>query len=116
LTRALARTSPDEAQEMQARFLKLQGLQRATDDASMLGNSALSASAKGDWPQAIAQLKAAIERCGECSARAQLHKNLGLVLCRSGDLKNGESELRAAKAMLPEDKDIDRALLILQAH
>ena len=33
--------------------------------------------------------------CGSCRARADLHKNLVLIYCRSADLANGEKELRA---------------------
>ena len=90
--------------------MELLSLERATDDSQTIGNNALRAAASGDWPQAIAQLHAAIEKCGECDARAQLHKDLGLVYCQSGDLKNGESELLEAKKLIPADKDIARAL------
>ena len=116
LSRALARTDPTESIELQARFMKLQELQRATDDAQAMGNDALNAAAAGDSAKAIAGLKEAIERCGECSVRPQLHKNLGLVYCRSGDLKDGKSELQQADKLLPGDADIARALQLLKSE
>jgi len=115
LSRALARTDPAESKELQVRFMKLQELQSAADDAEAMGNDALNAAA-GDPAKAIAGLKAAIERCGECSVRWQLHKNLGLVYCRSGDLKNGKSELLQADKMLPGDANIARALKLLKSQ
>jgi tetratricopeptide (TPR) repeat protein len=114
LSRAVARTEPVESKELQARFMKLQTLQRATDEAQAIGNGALNAAAVGDWATAVAQLKKAIDRCGECSVRPQLHKNLGLVYCQSGDLKNGESELLEADKFLPGDADIAKALQIIR--
>lgn len=113
LSRALMRTQPEEAQRMQARLRDLISLERATDESQTMGNDALNAAASGDWSRAISQLRAAIERCGECSAGPLLHKDLGLVYCRSGDLKSGERELLEAKKMMPEDKDIARTLEII---
>ena len=70
-----------------------------------------------DWPEAIRQLKEAIAECGDCAAKADLHKKLGLIDCQTGDLDNGEKELLAAKALKPADPEIQRALqLIAQAR
>jgi tetratricopeptide (TPR) repeat protein len=115
LSRALASTNPGESKELQARFMRLQTLQRATDEAQMIGNDALRSSARGDWAAAISELKLAIERCGGCNAQAQLHKNLGLTYCQSGDLKNGEMELLEADKLMPNDADIAKALQILRS-
>jgi tetratricopeptide (TPR) repeat protein len=115
LSRVLARTEMEESKELQARFMKLQTQQRATDDAQMIGAAALAAAAAGDWATSISQLKRAIDRCGECIVRPQLHKNLALVYCRSGDLKNGESELLEAEKLLPGDVDIAKALQIIRS-
>jgi Flp pilus assembly protein TadD len=116
LSRALARTDATESKELQTRFTKLQELQRATDDAQAMGNDALNKAAAGDWSTAIVGLKKAIDRCGECSVRPQLHKNLGLVYCRSGDLKDGKSELLQADKWLPGDADIAKALQFLKSE
>jgi Flp pilus assembly protein TadD len=60
------------------------------------------------------QLKEAIEVCGECQTRGELHKNLGLVYCRSGELKKGESELRTALTLIPGDPDVLQALKVIE--
>jgi hypothetical protein len=98
---------------MQARLRDLVLLERATDESQTIGNDALNAASAGDWSGAIAQLRIAIEKCGECSAGPLLHKDLGLVYCRSGDLRNGERELLEAKKIMPDDRDIVRALEII---
>ncbi len=57
------------------------------DRAQTLGNFALASADAHDWPQAIAQLKEALQVCGDCSALPILHKDLGLIYCRAGDYK-----------------------------
>ena len=76
LSRQLARSDPQEAQQFQRRFDTLQSQKRIMDRAQTLGNFGLSAAAAHDWPQAIAQLKEGLQVCGQCSALALLHKNL----------------------------------------
>jgi len=97
LYRQLAQSDPAEAKRLQGRFEGLQAQNRIMDRAQTLGNFALSSAAAHDWPEAIAQLKEALQLCGNCSARAQLHKDLGLIYCHSGDLKNGLVELLEAQ-------------------
>ena len=80
----------------------------------MLGLFALASAAARDWPQAVAQLREAIEVCGNCRARGELHKNLGLIYCRSGQLKDGESELRLASTLKPGDSDVAQALKMIE--
>jgi len=70
----------------------------------------LAAAAARDWAQALAHLKEALEICGACRSRGDLHKNLGIILCMSGDLKNGASELQEAHKIKPDDPDIEQAL------
>ncbi|HMH08788.1 MAG TPA: tetratricopeptide repeat protein, partial [Terriglobales bacterium] len=110
LSRQLAKSDPQEAQRFQERFETLQAQKHVMDRAQTLGNFALSAAAAHDWPQAIAQLKEGLQVCGACSALALLHKDLGLTYCRSGDLKNGLTELLEAKKLTPQDPDIDQAI------
>jgi tetratricopeptide (TPR) repeat protein len=110
LSRQLLKTDPQEAQQFQQRFDTLQAQKHVMDRAQTLGNFALSAAAAHDWPQAIAQLKEGLLICGECSALALLHKDLGLTYCRSGDLKNGLAELLEAKKLTPQDPEIDQAI------
>ena len=84
LSRQLARTDPQEAQQFQQRFDTLQAQKHIMDRAQTLGNFALSAAAAHDWPQAIAQLKEGLKVCGDCSALALLHKDLGLTIAVPG--------------------------------
>ena len=84
------------------------------DRAQTLGNFALASAAARDWPQAIAQLKEALQVCGNCSALPLLHKDLGLIYCRSGDWKNGKSELLEARKLTPNDPDVAQALRVLE--
>jgi Flp pilus assembly protein TadD len=42
-----------------------------------------------------------------------LHKDLGLIYCRSGDLTNGLAELLEAQKLTPNDPDIAAALQVL---
>jgi len=114
LSRLLAASEPDEANRLQARFVSLQEKQHAMDRAQTLGNFALASAAAHDFPQAISQLKEGLQICGECTAGPLLHKNLGLIYCRSGDLKNGRAQLLEARKLAPDDPDIEQALRILE--
>jgi tetratricopeptide (TPR) repeat protein len=109
-------SNPDEAKRLQDQFQALQIAQHITDRAHTLGNFALASADAHDWPQAIAQLKEAINACGQCDSLAQLHKDLGLVYCHSGDYKNGRTELLEATRMSPADEDIRKALDLLQTQ
>jgi len=115
LSRQLVKSDPQEAQRFQDRFEALQSQKHIMDRAQTLGNFALSAAAAHDWPQAIAQLKEGLQVCGNCTALALLHKDLGLTYCRSGDLKNGLAELLEAKKLTPQDPDINQAIRFAQS-
>jgi tetratricopeptide (TPR) repeat protein len=115
LSRILTPSDPDEAKELQKRFEALQAQQHITDRAQTLGNFALASAAAHDFPQAISQLKEAIQLCENCSTLALLHKDLGLIYCRSGDLRNGLTELQQAQKLTPADPDVSRAMHILQS-
>ena len=39
-----------------------------------------------------------------------LHRDLGLTLCRDGQIERGAEELRKALALNPEDRDAAKAL------
>ena len=81
----------------------------------MLNNLALAAAASHDWDQAFGQLREALELCESCRSKADLHKNLGLIYCRSGDLTRGGEQLRIAQAMKPGDPDIVKALAVIKS-
>jgi hypothetical protein len=44
---------------------------------------------------------------------ALLHKDLGLIYCRSGDTKNGLAELLEAQKLTPADPDVAQAIRML---
>jgi tetratricopeptide (TPR) repeat protein len=113
LSRLLAQTDPAEAKTLQSRFEALQAKRHVMDRAQTLGNFALASAAAHDWPQAIAQMKEGLTLCGDCSALPLLHKDLGLIYCRSGDLKNGLGELLEAQKLTPNDPGIAAALEVL---
>jgi Tfp pilus assembly protein PilF len=115
LSRLLMQSNPDEAKQLQAQFKALQAAQHVTDRANTLGNFALASADAHDWPKAIDQLKESISACGQCNSLAQLHKDLGLIYCRSGDYKNGRTELLAAQKLAPTDEDIKKALILLRS-
>ena len=114
LARLLAKSDPEEAKRLQGRFEEMRAQQHIVDRAQLLGNFALASADAHDWPQAVAQLKEAIETCGKCSALPQLHKDLGLIYCHSGDLKNGRVELLEAQKLSPGDEDVAKALQLLE--
>jgi tetratricopeptide (TPR) repeat protein len=112
----LMKSDPAEAKRLHARFESLQEQQHIMDRAQTLGNFALASANARDWPQAISQLKDALKACGACTALPLLHKNLGLIYCRAGDLRNGRAELLAAQKLSPEDVDIESTLQLLKSQ
>jgi Tfp pilus assembly protein PilF len=59
-------------------------------------------------------MQEAIALCNQCEQSAHLHRNLGLMYCRTGNLQDGEKELRAALALDPDDVDAKKAIAVLQ--
>ncbi len=82
------------------------------DAAEAAANDALSSMQAHDWQEAVKGMRLAIDTCGDCSDKADLHKSLGLIYCHAGDLVNGERELRFA-ASSKNDADIQRALTLI---
>jgi tetratricopeptide (TPR) repeat protein len=114
LARLMAKSDPEEAKRLQARFQDLQAQQHIMDRAQTLGNFALASADAHDWPQAIAHLKEALDVCGNCSVLAHLHKDLGLIYCHSGDFTKGRIELLEAQKLSPGDEDVEQALRLLE--
>jgi tetratricopeptide (TPR) repeat protein len=114
LFRALNRLHDPEAQQFQDRFEALQKRKRIKDRVGMLGNFAIAAAEAQNWPQALQDMKEAIALCGQCEDAAHLHRNLGLMYCRTGNLQDGEKELRMALALNPDDGDAKNAISVLQ--
>jgi len=113
LSRALAKTNPEDATLYLKRYEDAQRQDRSTERALTLSNFALQAERAGDTKGAVAQLQEAIQVCGECASLALLHKNLGLIECRAGQLEDGEKELRVALQSLPNDAEILQSLKVL---
>lgn len=110
LFRALAKSSPEEAKGYGARFTSLKKQDQAVSRAETLSNFAIASAAARDWGKAIAQLREALQICGQCISKADLYKNLGLIECQSGNLQSGEHDLQIALKDKPEDADIQKAL------
>ncbi|MGH7246612.1 MAG: tetratricopeptide repeat protein [Pseudomonadota bacterium] len=113
LFRALRPIDPAQAKVYEERFLALQRREQIMDRAQTLNNFALASAAAQDTPHAIEQLKEALGVCDHCPALAELHKNLGLIYARSGNLNDAERELRAAQALQAQDPDVRRALELI---
>jgi len=110
LAKAIKSTDPEEAARLMARYKEVQNNHRIRDQAGVLANDALAAGSAHDWPEAIRKFQEAVEVCGDCFIKADLHKKLGLTLCQMGDLQMGEKELRLAQSLKPSDPDIVRVL------
>jgi tetratricopeptide (TPR) repeat protein len=110
LAHALQSTDQTESEKYMARYLSVQKERRILDRADTLANNGIEAASAHDWPEAIRQLKDAIAACGDCAAKGDLHRKLGIVDCQAGDLGNGEKELQAAKALKPDDPVTQAAL------
>ncbi len=110
LAHALQSADQPESEKYMARFLAVQKERRILDRADTLANNGIEAASAHDWPAAIGQLKEAIAACGECTAKADLLRKLGIIDCQAGDLNNGEKELLAAKSLKPDDPVTQAAL------
>ncbi len=113
LAHALRTSDRAESDQFMARYVEIQKQRHIIDNAGTLANNGVVAASAHDWPEATRQLKAAITECGDCAVRADLHKKLGLIDCQAGDLKGGEKELLAAKALKPADPEIQSALQLI---
>lgn len=110
LARALHSTDRTESDQLMTRYAAVQKERSVQDRADSLANNGIEAAAAHDWPEAIRQMKEAIAACGDCQAKADLHRKLGIINCQAGDLDNGEKELLAAKALKPQDPVTQAAL------
>ncbi|MGH9426821.1 MAG: tetratricopeptide repeat protein, partial [Terriglobia bacterium] len=113
LARVLQKEDSSQARQYQQRFSALQQKRQMTDQADTLGNFGLASASARDWPQAVAHLKEALQVCGQCKSLRDIHKNLGLIYSRSGDLRKGEEQLRLALKIKPYDADVLKALQVI---
>lgn len=117
LAHTLRSTDRAESEQLMARYLNVQKERLILDRTGTLANNGVEAASAHDWPEAIRQLKEAIAACGDCVAKADLYRKLGIIDCQAGDLDNGEKELLAAKALKPADPVTQAALeLVAQAR
>lgn len=110
LARALRPTDRAESEQLMARYLAVQKERRILDRADTLANNGIEAESAHDWPEATRLLKEAIAACGDCAAKAELQRKLGIIYCQAGNLDDGEKELLAAKALKPDDPVTQAAL------
>ena len=114
LAQTLSKAGKPEAKLYMDRFQALQKSRKLSDRVQTLNNFALEAANSHNWPQAVEQLKEALELCGQCPQLPVLHKNLGLIYARTGDPENGEQELRLALRLNPNDPDASKAIGIIE--
>jgi tetratricopeptide (TPR) repeat protein len=114
LARTLAKMDDPEAQEYTNRFQDLEKTRQLSDKVQTLNNFALEAANAHNWLQAVEQLQESIKACGQCKQLPVLHRNLGLIYARQGNLQDGERELEIALQMDPQDNDAQKALKMLQ--
>ena len=107
------KTNPGESKLLLDRFAAIRAKGAALDRSKTLANQGYGAYLEQDWPKAIGLLREAPETCGDCEIQATLHKNLGLALCRSGNLTEGGGELQKALSLNPNDTDVVKALSVI---
>jgi tetratricopeptide (TPR) repeat protein len=113
LSRLLITTKPLESRKLAAQFATLREQSANLDRSKSIGNEAYGASHEQDWPRAIDLYKQALQVCGGCEAEEALRKNLGLTLCKSGNIEDGGIELRKALSLNPDDREVVKALSII---
>jgi tetratricopeptide (TPR) repeat protein len=116
LSRALRTTNPDESSRLRARFDRLKAQNSVLDQAKALANEAFHAFTMQDWREAVRLFSEAVETCGDCEIESTLHRDLGLTLCRDGQIERGADELRKALALNPKDRDAAKALEMIRAR
>jgi tetratricopeptide (TPR) repeat protein len=115
LARALAKANDPQAQMYMERFQALQKTQQLSDRVQTLNNFALEAANAHNWSQAVEQLQESINTCGQCKQLPVLHRNLGLIFARKGDIQAAERELAMALQFDPHDADAQNALQVLRS-
>jgi tetratricopeptide (TPR) repeat protein len=116
LSRALHTTDPEESKRLSDQFLRLKAQNSVVDQAKALANEAFHAFTVQDWRESVRLFSKALETCGDCEIESTLHRDLGLTLCRDGQIERGAEELRKALALNPEDRDAAKALEMIRAR
>jgi tetratricopeptide (TPR) repeat protein len=110
LSRALRTTDPEESKRLRDQFDRLKMQNSVVDQAKALANEAFHAFTVQDWRESVRLYSEAVETCGDCEIESTLHRDLGLTLCRDGQIERGAEELRTALVLNPEDRDAAKAL------
>jgi tetratricopeptide (TPR) repeat protein len=110
LSRALLKTDPAESKRLLEQFDRLKQQSAVVDQAKELANEAYQAFTAQDWRKAVRIFREALETCGDCEIQGALHRDLGLAMCRDGEIDPCVVELRKALALNPEDRDAAKAL------
>ena len=113
LARTLAKLNDPEATAYMDRFQVLHKTQQLSDRVETLNNFALEAANAHDWPQAVEQLEESIKTCGQCKQLPVLHRNLGLIYARKGDIQQSVRELEMALQIDPNDAQAQTTLQML---
>lgn len=116
LSRALRTTDPEESKRLSDQFLRLKAQNSVVDQAKALANEAFHAFTVQNWRESVRLFSEALETCGDCQIESTLHRNLGLTLCRDGQIERGAEELRKALALNPEDRDAAKSLEMIRAR
>jgi superkiller protein 3 len=116
LVRALRQADPQEAARFKMSLVSLGERSRISEQVRALNNFALADATEGRWAEALQKFREAFALCGECPELAGVHRNLGLLYARRGDLDNAELQLRAALQVQPKDADAMQALEYVQAQ
>ncbi len=116
LSRALRVTDPEESEKLRSQFDRLKVQNSVVDHAKALANQAFSAFTVQDWRESIRLYNEALETCGDCEIESSLHRDLGLTLCRDGQIEQGAKELHKAIALNPEDRDAAKALEMIRVQ
>lgn len=114
LAQALHAIDPRKAREYREHYAALKAEEQDTDRAGTLWNFALAEAEKEQWAKAFELFRQALDACGGCPARGQIHKNFGLVYGHSGDYERAAAELIKALDLLPEDEEIKQALEVVR--
>ena len=110
LSLALRATDPEESKRLHDKFDELKARNSIVDQAKTLANDGFLAFRGQDWRESVRLFSEAVETCGDCEIESTLHRDLGLTLCRDGQIERGAEELRKALALNPEDRDAAKAL------
>jgi tetratricopeptide (TPR) repeat protein len=116
LSRALHATDPEESKRLSDQFLRLKAQNSVVDQAKALANEAFNAFTAQNWRESVRLFSEAVETCGDCEIESTLHRDLGLTLCREGQIERCAEELRKALALNPEDRDAAKALEMIRAR